>query len=225
LRPCSNGTGCGNDNPPTFGGPNPKAPPVSIDPRLPDSPVWKCNSYIAQILSTDHIAMDLWQQLMVCAANTPGFTMPSVKCDPSVPNNTYGWYNCKKSQLLMNPKLGIPYQEYVFTMRHELSHALDSCRTGGGCSYYSTCTKAACSEVKAYNISGECCNSMSEHGISYCDCIRNSAIASLSGTSCSDNSEAYVDNAMRNGCFNPIDDSPCPNKANKCPDIYTNRVP
>ncbi len=230
LRPCSNGTGCGNDNPPTSGEPNPKVPPVSIDPRLPGSPdVWKCNSYIAQILSTDQIAMDLWQQLMVCAANTPGFTMPSIKCDSSLPSNVYGWYDCRKKQLRMNPIHGIPYQEYVFTIRHELSHALDDCRAGGGCSFThnddgsTNCTKMACTEIRAYNISGECCNSMSELGISYCECIRSGALASLSGTSCSDNSDAYVENAMRNGCFNP-DDSPCPNKANKCPDIYTIRV-
>jgi RHS repeat-associated protein len=131
---------------------------------------------------------DVIRMLGLLGAKAPPCPIPNVVwMECSNPPNTQkenrkqGWFDCSEITLCSNSKAGEGIYSACKVFAHELQHAFDKC---SGFRQSGSCKDEACLELRASNLSGQCCLGSPYRlpGDSYKSCVLRYAFASLQAT-------------------------------------------
>jgi inner membrane protease ATP23 len=109
--------------------------------------------------------------------------------DPDIHPNTIGHYDIAQQQIVVCCDKLAGYDGLKELVTHEMVHAYDHCKFRG--MWY--CKTTACSELRAYNLSGSCAHIKNEQ--ERLECLRSRAFYSVQGQ-CSENTQGIVDSVF-----------------------------
>jgi RHS repeat-associated protein len=173
-----------------------------------------CNRKVSECINSSAVLNRIAAELDLCRRRArPPRAVMNISCSfcLNAPSGIGAAYLCQSDTVVVcaNLTANTTGDQFCSLVAHELSHALDACRSGFGCGFVSTCNDIACTEVRAYNRSGMCCQGGGHRrpNETYQGCIRRLARGSLDAFAPCDLPDAAMEHAMST-CYNPAQ-SPC----------------
>ncbi|MCC6285975.1 MAG: hypothetical protein IT439_11870 [Phycisphaerales bacterium] len=182
---------------------------------------WACEYTLYRCRQDDPAVRQIQESLDACS---PGFVY-NIRCASDV--NGFSYYNCSANGKASEREILILPGSTCDVLVHELSHALDDCRSGGDCSHTTdppthpgedrptNCNKKVCTELRAYNRAGQCCTGGSRRlpGETACECLFRQARRSVEPDNC--RGLPMLLESARKRCVS-LGDSPCPLEIGQC---------
>lgn len=139
-----------------------------------------CQQKIARLLESNRLMHDILEIIKGSRCPKPDFICKRCNEDKNLSKATVAYFLAPNNDFFVCEDRGRPW-EIEQTIAHELIHALDWCLTGQSLRHWARCEVLACSEIRAYSMTGNC----DPGGIQYRQwesreaCVRRSAADSI----------------------------------------------